>query len=198
MGGYVTAKAWQERLVREAAARQGFPVTFLRPGFIWGPGQGLIAGMGRRMGRLHFMFGPSTELPLCHVENCADAIVRLVNVRAETEAVFNVVDTDVVSVRQYCKSYYKNKEKRPLLIPVPYLAGLGIAHLAQAVSKLFFGPRGKLPSLLIPRRFEAQFKPLTFSNAKIRQATGWTPPLDFATAAHVAFGQRGVLKPAAA
>ena len=43
--------------------------------------------------------------------------------------------------------------------------------------RLFRG-KGKLPSLLVPCRFEARFKPLRFDNRKLREVLGWAPPLD--------------------
>ena len=46
-------------------------------------------------------------------------------------------------------------------------------------SRVLFGEKGKLPSLLVPRRFEAQFKPVRFSTRKLKTKLAWTPPLDF-------------------
>jgi UDP-glucose 4-epimerase len=40
----------------------------------------------------------------------------------------------------------------------------------------------RLPSALVPARFEARFKPLRFPETELRQTLGWTPPVDFQTA----------------
>ena len=37
----------------------------------------------------------------------------------------------------------------------------------------------KVPTILIPRRFESRLKPLRFENRKLRETLGWTPPLDY-------------------
>jgi hypothetical protein len=66
-----------------------------------------------------------------------------------------------------------------LLVPIPYRIGLGIAKLASLMSRMLFGKTGKLPSLLVTRRFESQFKPLRFSSQKVRDILKWRPPLNF-------------------
>ncbi len=43
---------------------------------------------------------------------------------------------------------------------------------------LLFRGKGKLPSILVPCRFEARFKPLRYTNRKLVEGLGWNPPLD--------------------
>jgi UDP-glucose 4-epimerase len=179
MGAYTIAKAWQERVVSKYAAAYSWDLTILRPGFIWGPEHARIAGMGRHVGRFYVMFGPLTRLPLTHVLNCADCIVKILdspNVAGET---FNVVDNDDIRVWRYVREYVKRADPSGVLIPLPYAFGLGLARLASLTSRLLFGERGRLPSLLTSSRFEAQFKPIRFSNKKLRQKVNWKPPLHF-------------------
>ena len=178
-GGYDIAKHWQERLVTEAAERSGWELTVLRPGFIWGPGREAIAGMGRVVGSWYLLFGPLTRLPLTHVENCADCFAATVGNPAAVGQVFNVVDSDAVRVWRYAREHARRTGRKGFPVPIPYLAGFGLARLAAATSGVLFGKRGRLPSLLTPRRFEAQFKPLRFSTRKLREVLGWTPPLSF-------------------
>ena len=179
MGGYTIAKVWQERLVTRFARANALKLTVMRPGFIWGPEHADIAGMGRRFGHIYLMFGPFTRLPLCHVANCADCIVAAVENPAAIDQTFNVVDGDQIRVWRYVREYSWRIGKRGLLLPLPYRAGLGLAHLASLASRTLFGSKGKLPSLLVPRRFESQFKPLRFSNRRLQEILHWTPPLDF-------------------
>jgi nucleoside-diphosphate-sugar epimerase len=180
MGAYDIAKHWQERVTSRLAAAHGFELTVLRPGFIWGSGRAEIAGMGRIVGRAYVMIGPTTRLPLTHVENCADCLVASLESPAAIGQVFNVVDDDVVRVWRYAREHARGTGRRGIPVPVPYVLGLAIAHLAAATSRLLFGRKGKLPSLLTPRRFEAQFKPLRYSNRRLREALGWKPPLRLA------------------
>jgi nucleoside-diphosphate-sugar epimerase len=179
MGGYTISKIWQERVVRRSAETHSWNLTVVRPGFIWGYDHAQIAGMGRKFGRVYLLFGPFTRLPLSHVENCADCLVKVIQDPAASGETFNVVDSDDIRIWRYAYEYVRRTGQRGVLLPVPYLVGLGVARLAALTSRLLFGSKGKLPSLLTPRRFESQFKPIRFSNRKIRTILNWRPPLTF-------------------
>jgi nucleoside-diphosphate-sugar epimerase len=179
MGGYTIAKIWQERIVSRLAKAHSWDLTIVRPGFIWGPDHTQIAGMGRQFGRFYLLFGPFTRLPLCHVDNCADFLVTAVENPAASGEIFNAIDSDDVRVWRYVREYARRTRQRGLLLPVPYRVGLGIAQLAALTSRWLFGSKGKLPSLLTPRRFESQFKPIRFSNQRMKKKLNWAPRLSF-------------------
>jgi nucleoside-diphosphate-sugar epimerase len=179
MGPYTIAKIWQERIVSRFAEKHEWSLTILRPGFIWGQGHAKIAGMGRQFGRMFLMFGPLTRLPLTHVDNCADCIVAAVENPAASGKILNVIDTDEVRVWRYVREYASRTKQQAVMVPLPYHIGLGVAQLAALTSRGLFGKKGKLPSLLTPRRFESQFKPLRFSNRKVQSLLNWRPPLSF-------------------
>src|SRR6185312_12544378 len=105
---------------------------------------------------------PLTRLPLTHVDNCADCLVTAVENSAGSGGAFNIIDSDSVRVWRYAKNYARRTGQRGLLLPIPYRVGLGITQIAAFTSRLLFGTKGKLPSLLTPRRFESQFKPIRF------------------------------------
>jgi UDP-glucose 4-epimerase len=179
MGGYTIGKVWQERVVSRLAKEHAWNLTVLRPGFIWGPQHANIAGMGRRLPHAYLMFGPFTRLPLTHVVNCADCIAAALESPAAIGETFNIVDGDQIRVWRYVREYARRTGQGGLYIPLPYYFGFGVALLASLTSRLFFGKKGKLPSLLVPRRFESQFKPIRFSNRKLKEKLAWSPPLDF-------------------
>lgn len=179
MGGYAIAKVWQERVATKFARAHAWDLTILRPGFIWGAQHAEIAGMGRHIGRAYIMFGPFTRLPLCHVANCAHCLVVAVESSAAINQTFNVVDGDEIRVWRYLHEYTRRTGQRALLLPLPYMVGHGVAHLASLTSRILFGKKGKLPSLLTPRRFELQFKPVRFSRRKLKQLLAWEPPFNF-------------------
>lgn len=179
MGGYTIAKVWQERLVRKAAAAHSWDLTVLRPGLIWGPGNAEIARMGRRFGRVYLMIGPFARLPLTYVTNCADCLVMALENPAAIGETFNVVDGDDIRVWRYVREYARCSGQRAILLPVPYSLAALVAHLASRTSRLLFGTKGRLPSLLMPRRFRSQFKPIRFSNQKLREKLAWSPRLSF-------------------
>jgi nucleoside-diphosphate-sugar epimerase len=179
MGPYTIAKVWQERTVSRFAAANSLELTIMRPGFIWGDNHTELAGMGRRYGQVYLMFGPLTRLPLSHVVNCADCLVAAVENPTSAGETFNVVDGDDIRVWRYVRECIRRSGHRGIMVPLPYRAGLGIAYLALLTSRILFGTRGKLPSILMPRRFESQFKPVRFSNRKLRDVLNWTPPVSF-------------------
>jgi nucleoside-diphosphate-sugar epimerase len=179
MGGYTIAKVWQERVVLRFAEEYSWNLTVARPGFVWGAGHVQIAGMGRQIGRLYLLFGPLTRLPLAYVENCADCLVTMVENPAASGETFNIVDGDDIRVWRYAREYIRRSGKWGWLLPVPYRVGLGVAQLATFASRKLFGKKGRLPSLLVPRRFESQFKPIRFSNRKLREVLNWEAPFHF-------------------
>jgi nucleoside-diphosphate-sugar epimerase len=135
--------------------------------------------MGRRFGRVYLIFGPLTRLPLSYVVNCADCIVVALENRNSIGQTFNVIDSDDVRIWRYAREHAARTGQRAWFVPIPYSLGLAMAHLATCVSTALFGDRGKLPSLLRPRRYISQFKPLRFSNRKLTGVLSWAPPLSF-------------------
>lgn len=190
MGGYTIAKVWQERVVAKYAKAHSWGLTIMRPGFIWGPNHAEIAGMGRHMGRLYLMYGPRTRLPLSHVANCADCLVAAVERPSAVGEIFNVVDNDDIRVWRYVREYRKRTGQVGILVPLPYRFGLALAYLAFLVSRLLFGTKGQLPSLLMPSRYESQFKPIRFSSRKLREKLAWSPPLSFDACLNETYGKQ--------
>jgi nucleoside-diphosphate-sugar epimerase len=197
MGGYTIAKIWQERVVSRFAKKHSWDLTIARPGFIWGAGHAQIAGMGRQFGRIYLLFGPFTRLPLCHVDNCADCLVTAIENPAASGEIFNIIDGDDIRVWRYAREYARRTHQRGFLLPLPYRVGLGVAQLAALTSRSLFGSKGKLPSLLTPRRFESQFKPIRFSNRRVRSILNWTPRLSFDECLDASFGLEGASEPEA-
>ena len=176
--GYAVAKVWQERVARRLAEAQGWDLTVLRPGFIWGRGNAYLAGLGPKLGPIHLAFGGSTRLPLTHVENCAHCFVEATLNPLAIGQTFNVVDDAGTPVRRYLRDYLRGTGARGFGVSIPYpLAFLGV-RMARATSRAIFRGKGKLPSILVPCRFEARFKPLRFDNRKLLDVLGWAPPLD--------------------
>jgi UDP-glucose 4-epimerase len=178
--GYAIAKVWQERVVRRASAAHGWQLTVLRPGFIWGRGNAYLACLGQRLGRMHLVFGGWTRIPLTHVVNCADLFATAAEDPRAIGETLNVVDGEEIRVWGYLGEYLRRSGASGFRVPVPYTLALMGSRLARWSSRRIFQGKGKLPSLLVPCRFEARFKPLSFSNRKVREILGWQPHLSFA------------------
>ncbi len=178
--GYAIAKTWQERIVRRMSQEHRWDLTVIRPGFIWGRDHEYLAGLGQRLGRWHLVFGPSTRLPLTHVENCADCFAEAVENPRAVGQTFNLVDGHDISSWHYLGEYLRRNGARGHRIPVPYVAALSGSLLADGINRRLCRGRARLPGLLIPCRFRARFKPLQFSTHALQEVLGWRPPLDLA------------------
>ena len=174
--GYTISKWSQERVTRRFAEKQGWDLTVLRPGFIWGRDHGYVAALGQRLGRNHLVIGPLTRIPMTHVENCADVFaLAAVDPRARGQTL-NVVDGPGERIWTYLSDYMRGNGQLGWRLPVPYWLALWVVRLGFAT---VFRRAIKVPGILIPRRFESQLKPLRFENRGLRETLGWTPPLDY-------------------
>src|SRR5437868_1495051 len=105
---YGFGKLKQEELVKEYGEKYKLPYVILRPGYVFGPGKRELNG---RVGINTFGFfihvGGSNFLPLTFVANCAEAIV-LAGLRPGVEGeIFNVVDDESMTSREFLKAYKK-------------------------------------------------------------------------------------------
>ena len=170
--GYAIAKIWQERLTRRFSCETNTQLTVLRPGFIWGRENLDLAGIGQRIGNWYLVFGPHRRLPLTYVENCAECFAICVDAPAAA-GTFNVIDADRVSAWRYAGRLVRLEEFRGRRLWIPYSMAAGNARLATWLSRRIFTAGGKLPGILMPNRFAARFRPLRFSDARVRQELGW-------------------------
>ncbi|MBV8576448.1 MAG: NAD(P)-dependent oxidoreductase [Acetobacteraceae bacterium] len=174
--GYTIAKWWQERVTRRFAETNGWDLTVLRPGFIWGRGHGYLAALGLQFGRHHLVIGPLTRIPMTHVENCADVFALVAADRRARGQTLNVVDGRGERIWTYLSDYMRGSGQPGWRLPVPYWLAISLVRLAYAT---LFRTASKVPSILIPQRFESRLKPLRFENRRLRETLGWTPPLNY-------------------
>jgi nucleoside-diphosphate-sugar epimerase len=184
---YVVAKVWQERVALSHAAKHGLELTILRPGVIWGPGAPFPPTLGVQAGRVLVLFGARTTPALTYVENCADCFVAAAICPAAVGRNFNVVDAQGVTSWQYAGVYLRAVRPGGIRVVVPFpLARLAI-RAGSRCAQLVLGPQARLPSLFIPRRFEARFKPLRYSTEMVRDVLGWSPRWSFEEAIEQTF-----------
>jgi UDP-glucose 4-epimerase len=173
---YAMTKSHQERVTRRLSTEYGWGLTVLRPGYIWGRGRPDIAACSVRVGRINFVIGPATRLPLTHVENCADLFVKAATDPRAVGKTFNVVDGPGETIWTYVGDHLRHSGERGIRVPLAYT-------LVSAAVKVSYGAGlnrvTRLPSLLVPRRFEARLKPLLYSNQRAHEELGWQPRLSY-------------------
>jgi nucleoside-diphosphate-sugar epimerase len=166
---YSFAKIRQERLFWEYRDRIGFPLVVVRPGVVYGPGGTPVSTrIGLRIFGLFFRFGGSNLIPLTYVDNCSEAIV--IAGRQNDGDVFNSVDDDLPTAKEYLSLYRRRVEKMPY-VPAPYFLTMFISKL---VAKYHVHSKGQLPDILTPYKTANTWKGHSFDNSKLK-SIGWTP-----------------------
>jgi len=169
---YTFAKVKQDALVTEYGQRFGIPYVIVRPGSVFGPGKEAITGrVGIDTFGLFLHLGGSNPVPLTYIDNCSDAIV-LAGVTPGVEGeVFNIVDDDLPSSRQFLRQYKRNvKRFRSIYIPRP------VSYvLCRLWEKYSNWSEGQLPPVFNRRRWNSEWKKTRYSNEKARAKLGWTP-----------------------
>lgn len=189
---YGYGKLKQEELVREYGVKHGLPHVILRPGTVFGPGKKDLTG---RIGVDTFGFlihiGGGNQLPLTYVDNCADAVVLAALKPGVDGEIFNVVDDDVLTSRQFLRAW-KRRTGRKFSVRLPYFLAWWLNGWWEDFSKR---RQGQLPPAFNRRRCAAEWKGNRYSNEKLKQKLGWKPrvPMDQAMAAFL-----GQFKPEAA
>lgn len=176
---YTFAKLKQDELVIEYARKQGVPYVIVRPGAVYGPGAPhMSARVGIDTFGIFLHLGGSNQIPLTYVDNCAQAIV-LAGVKAGVDGqIFNIVDDDLPTSRQFLRMYKKHG-RRFSSIYVPYPVFYLFSWLWEKYSKW---SKGQLPPAFNRRRASAYWKGNRYSNKKLKDGLGWAPVVPFSEA----------------
>ena len=168
---YGFGKIKQEQIVREYGNKHNLPHVILRPGYVFGPGKRELNG---RVAINTFGFliqvGGSHLLPLTFVDNCAEAIVLAGLTAGIDGEVFNVVDDELLSGRQFLKLYKAKLERSS--VRIPYVAAYGLCFLWEKYAKW---SNGQLPAVFNRRRCAAEWKGNRYSNERLHQRLDWKP-----------------------
>jgi nucleoside-diphosphate-sugar epimerase len=168
---YCFAKLKQDEIVNEYGRKFGIPCVILRPGVVYGPGNEAIhsrVGIGTFGVFLHL--GGSNAIPFTYVENCVDAISLAGLQRGTDGEVFNIVDDDLPSSRQFLR-LYKRQVRRFKSIYVPHILSYALCYGWERYSAW---SEGQLPPAFSRRRWNANWRKTHYTNAKLK-GIGWTP-----------------------
>jgi nucleoside-diphosphate-sugar epimerase len=169
---YGFGKLKQEELVKEYGRRHNLPYVILRPGYVFGPGKReLNARVGISTFGLFIQVGGAHLLPLTFVDNCAEAVV-LAGLKPGIDGeIFNIVDNELLTGRQFLNAYKRKVESLPS-VRLPYFAGYGLSLFWEKYSKW---SKNQLPPAFNRRRCVAEWKGMRYSNQKLRERLGWKP-----------------------
>jgi nucleoside-diphosphate-sugar epimerase len=169
---YSFAKVRQDEMVSEYGKKLGIPYVIVRPGYVYGPGNlGITNRVGIGTFGLFLHLGGSNSIPFTYVDNCADAIA-LAGVKEGVEGeVFNVVDDDLPSSRQFLRDYKRGvKPFRSLYIPhfMSYL-------LCYLWERYFTWSHGQLPLAFNRKKWHNVWKKTSYTNQKLKTRLAWSP-----------------------
>lgn len=101
---YTESKILSERLLLHLYATEGLPVTIVRPGIVWGPGDDvhlprLVEAM--KFPLFSFVDGGRNVLDLTHIRNLVEALVLVLKNPISIGAVYNITDNSKVTAREF-------------------------------------------------------------------------------------------------
>ncbi|MFN3218452.1 MAG: NAD-dependent epimerase/dehydratase family protein [Acidimicrobiales bacterium] len=165
--GYTAAK-----LAQDVEARRAPSVVLLRPGLLWDRDHHWNGGAALGLaGRLGVTIAPRARPPLCHVDDCARAVVTAAE-RPDVTGAIDLVDPAAPDRRTFAANLRAEGVDLPPSIPVAYGAVDAVARAAWALA----GPlklRNRLPGLLRPAQLAARAKPLRYSSTRARDLLDW-------------------------
>jgi nucleoside-diphosphate-sugar epimerase len=171
---YCYGKVKQEQIVSQYAKSAGIPAVTTRAGWVYGPGNEKIHGrVGLGTFRLFLHLGGGNLLPLTYVENCAHAIVLAGLSKGVDGEVFNVVDDDLPTSRQFLRRY-KREVRAFHSLYVPKALSYAACWAWERYSEY---SQGQLPPAFTRADWHAMWKPTRYSNDKLKQRLGWKQPV---------------------
>ena len=169
---YCYAKVKQDELVEEYGRQFGLRYVTVRPGYVYGPGKRAITGrVGIDSFGLFLHLGGANTIPFSYVDNCAEAIALAGLTEGVDGEVFNVVDDELPSSRQFLRLYKRTVKSFPSLY-LPHFASYALCYLWQRYAAW---SEGQLPPVFNRGRWYANWKKTAYSNAKLKALAGWKP-----------------------
>jgi predicted dehydrogenase/nucleoside-diphosphate-sugar epimerase len=173
-GHYSLAKMKAEQLVTDAIKSGAFPIVCLRPGTYFGPGGDIFTPMmGFAAGRKLFVIIGMGDfiLPLVSMDNLVDAIITVMQKSEGDGKIYNVVDSDMPTKKQYVESFLKKLYPDAKYFYLPYTMFYGIVYLQE----IMLGMLKRNPFLTRYRIVSSQ-KKVSYDASKLRNELRWNPP----------------------
>jgi 2-alkyl-3-oxoalkanoate reductase len=169
---YCFGKVRQDEIVEDYGRRLGVPYVIVRPGYVYGPGKSAITGrVGLDTFGVFLHLGGSNAVPFTFVDNCAAAIVQGGLTPGVDGQVFNVVDDDLPSSREFLRLY--KRHVRPFRsVYLPHAVSYAVCWLWEKYSQW---SDEQLPPVFSRRKWHQYWKKTRYSNEKLRTRLGWVP-----------------------
>ncbi len=167
---YCYGKVKQDELILKYHAKYRLPYVIVRPGAVYGPGKNAITGrVGIGTFGIYLHLGGSNKIPLTYVDNCAYAIA-LAGVKPGVDGeIFNIIDDDLPTSREFLKNY-KKKVRHFKSVSIPYRVSYLLSYLWEKYSEW---SEGQLPPVFNRSRCMTEWKGNRYPNEKLKRLLGW-------------------------
>lgn len=173
---YCYGKIKQDEVLMAYGRNHGLPYVIVRPGVVYGLGKRAIPGrVGIDTFGVFLNVGGSNIIPIVFLDNCAEAIILAGILPGIDSEVFNIVDDDLPTSREFLR-LYKEHARRFLSIPVPYPLFYALNWLWEKYSQW---SEGQLPPVFNRISCAAYYQKQQYSNQKLKERTGWMPRISF-------------------
>lgn len=172
-GAYSHAKFEAEAIVRQEMKNGTIPIVCLRPGTIFGPGGEIFTPMmGFAFGqKLFAIIGPRKFiLPLIYIDNLAEAIIASLTTSKSSGQIFNVIDTDRLTKKNYTDLLLKKLYPEAHYIYFPYSLLYWTVLLQETMLKI----AKRRPFLTRYRLISSQTQ-IIYDASKLRTELSWAP-----------------------
>ena len=171
-GFYSASKRQAEEYVTEFLRAREVPVVILRPGAVFGKGAELFPRtMGIAVRSWYFVIGNGSVVPpFVHVDDVAAAISRCLERKEAEGEIFNVVDPERMTKRQYIDQVLRRVDVHARVVYVPFMIVYGLTWVQELIYRIF----GRRPILTRYRLVSSQ-KSVVFDGSKITAKLGWKP-----------------------
>jgi nucleoside-diphosphate-sugar epimerase len=185
---YARSKRVAEALVTEHMPLRGPSAVIVRPGIVYGPGGRdpltPVTSL-RHVGRGIFALvgGGRRQVPLIYVENLVDALVLLLDSQAAGGRIYNVIDADPPSEREYLDRVRRVTGARIRTVPIPTWTIMPLALAAEWMRRL--RGRGGMDIVHGLQRVTGEIR---FDTGKLQREMGWTSTVDLTSGMATSFG----------
>ncbi len=144
---YAWSKIAAERWVRLYRDRGGLDAVVLRPGIVYGGRRDFVARVARRgVGPLLVVLGsPEMLLPLVHVHDVAEAVLRALRTSCAPPEPLDLVGPDMPTQAEYLRR--RNAARAERIVPV-YVRAAGLLRRIAAVERARTSTGARLPPRL--------------------------------------------------
>jgi predicted dehydrogenase/nucleoside-diphosphate-sugar epimerase len=173
LSSYISSRIAAEQAVLEHASRGRMQVAVLRLGILYGPRcKWNLSRLGYAVGSNWYVIigNGRTLLPVCHVRNCARAILAAAETPELAATAFTIVDDERFSQAEYLRRLKKDVRPRLKIVRCPYLLARTVGWLGETAGRLLHLPWPLRKAQLITCK-----RQVNYSNERAKSLLGWRP-----------------------